>query len=225
MKLLVVEDEEDIARPIILGLRKKGYALDWAKDGEEALYFSEVNSYDLVILDLNLPKIDGMTVLKQLRKTDLETKVLILSARWSVEDKVTGLDLGANDYLVKPFHFAELEARVRALLNRKFIQEPVVLALGTLRLDCLNRKCCIDEQPVELTGRELAIVEYLLKNQERAVSAEELIEHIWDSEADLFSNAIKVHISTLRKKLSDSCVITHIRGSGYRIEPKEASRV
>lgn len=218
MKLLVIEDEEDIARALSKGLRKKGYAVDTASDGREGLALLEINQYDLVVLDLNLPGMDGMEVLHQLRRQDSEIKVLILSARQSVDDKVLGLDEGANDYLVKPFHFAELEARVRALLSRRFSRDRSVLIFGELSMDTVTRKAAVGERILELTTKEAAILEYLLKHQERPVSAEELIEHIWDSETDFFSNAIKVHISTLRKKLGDVCQIRNIRGAGYQLE-------
>ena len=140
-----------------------------------------------------------------------------------MEDKVLGLDEGANDYLVKPFHFAELEARVRALLSRRFSREPKLLTCGDLSMDTVTRKIAAGGDILDLTAKETAILEYLLKHQERAVSAEELLEHVWDSEADLFSNAIKVHISALRKKLGPVCQIINIRGAGYQLEPGRLS--
>ncbi len=219
MRLLIIEDEADILRAISRGLRKCGYAVDTAEDGLDGLELCAVNQYDLIILDLNLPGMDGMEVLKKLREEDQEVKVLILSARYSVEDKVLGLDEGANDYLVKPFHFAELEARVRALLSRRFSREPKLLTCGDLSMDTVTRKIASGGDILDLTAKETAILEYLLKHQERPVSAEELLEHVWDSEADLFSNAIKVHISALRKKLGPVCQIINIRGAGYQLEP------
>lgn len=218
MKLLIIEDEADILRAVSRGLRKCGYAVDTATDGASGLELCLINQYDLLILDLNLPGMDGMEVLQKLRQQDQELKVLILSARYSVEDKVLGLDEGANDYLVKPFHFAELEARVRALLSRRFSREPKLLLCGDLSMDIVTRKTAAGGQILELTAKETAILEYLLKHQERAVSSEELLEHVWDSEADLFSNAIKVHISALRKKLGTACQIVNIRGAGYQLE-------
>lgn len=218
MKLLVIEDDQDILRALDKGLRKCGYAVDKAEDGELGLEMLEVNRYDLVILDLNLPGLDGMEVLRRLRLLDQETKVLILSARQTVEDKVYGLDEGANDYLVKPFHFAELQARVRALLSRRFSRDRSVLVLGELSMDTVSRRVAVGEEMLDLTAKEAAILEYLLVNQRRPVRAEELLEHIWDSDTDYFSNAIKVHISTLRKKLGDRCRINNIRGVGYQLE-------
>ncbi len=221
MKLLVIEDEADILRAVSRGLRKCGYAVDTAVDGVSGLELCLINQYDLLILDLNLPGMDGMEVLQKIRQQDQDLKVLILSARYSVEDKVFGLDEGANDYLVKPFHFAELEARVRALLSRRFTREPKLLLCGDLSMDMVTRKAAAGGQMLELTAKETAILEYLLKHQERAVSSEELLEHVWDSEADLFSNAIKVHISSLRKKLGTACQIVNIRGAGYQLEQGE----
>ena len=221
MKLLIVEDEEDIRQALCRGLKKKGYGVDEAGDGQEALALHEINQYDLIILDLNLPLIDGMGVLQTIRAKDTQTKVLILSAKWAVEDKVEGLDLGANDYVVKPFHFAELEARIRSLLRRQFNQQQSVLVYGPLAVDTTSRTAQIKGQPLELTSKEFAILEYLLLHKGQTISAEQLIEHIWDSETDLFSNAIKVHISTLRKKIAmywDYEVIKNIRGAGYLIE-------
>ena len=218
MKLLVIEDDRDILRALSRGLAKCGYAVDTAEDGGAGLALLEVNQYDLVVLDLNLPGMDGMEVLRALRATDEETKVLILSARQAVEDKVLGLDDGANDYLVKPFHFAELAARVRALLSRRFSRDRSVLVLGELSMDTVTRQAAVGERLLELTAKEAAILEYLLVNQQRPVSAEELIEHVWASDSDYFSNAIKVHISALRKKLGSACLIRNIRGLGYQLE-------
>lgn len=219
MKLLIIEDEEDILRALSRGLRKSGYAVDTAVNGLDGLEMCQVNQYDLIVLDLNLPGLDGMTVLKKIRSADQEVKILILSARYSVEDKVLGLNEGANDYLVKPFHFAELEARVRALLSRRFRCEPKILVCGDLSMDTLTHQAAASGHLLDLTAKETAILEYLLKHQERAVSAEELLEHVWDSEADLFSNAIKVHLSALRKKVGPSCQIINIRGIGYQLLP------
>ena len=180
MRLLLIEDERTLCDAIARRLRRLGYSVDLTYDGEQAMQLLEVEHYDLVLLDLNLPKQDGMTVLRTLRQTDRETRVLILSARSGTADKVDGLDAGANDYLSKPFALAELEARIRSLTQRQFIQPDVCLSFGTLRFD---------------------ILEYLLLNQGRPVSQEELIDHVWDNSVDGFSNAIRVHISALRKKL------------------------
>ena len=157
--------------------------------------------YDLVLLDLNLPKKDGMTVLRTLRQADRETPVLILSARSEVADKVEGLDAGANDYLAKPFHLAELEARIRSLTLRQFTQQDVVLSCGEITFDCRARMASAKGQALTLTRKETGILEYLMLHQGRPVSQEELMEHVWDNSVDSFSNSIRVHISALRKKL------------------------
>ena len=201
MHLLVIEDERALCETIVRSLRRLAYSVDCCYDGEKALELLGVERYDLVLLDLNLPGKDGMTVLRTLRQTDRETKVLILSARSEVEDKVEGLDAGANDYLAKPFHLEELEARIRSLTRRQFTQNDVVLTCGKLSFDTKTRIASADGQELSLTRKEIGILEYLLLNQGRPVSQEELIEHVWDGSVDVFSNSIRVHISSLRKKL------------------------
>lgn len=174
----------------------------------------------MVVLDLNLPKMDGMEVLRSLRQTDEETKVLILSARSQIVDKVEGLDAGANDYLAKPFHLDELEARIRSLTRRKFIQSDTCLLCGKLSFDTKSREALADGQSIALTRKESGILEYLMLHQGRPVSQEELIDHVWDGSVDLFSNSIRVHISSLRKKLKATLGYDPIQnrvGIGYQI--------
>lgn len=176
--------------------------------------------YDLIVLDLNLPGMDGMDILRELRKENEETKVLILSARSQIADKVDGLDAGANDYMEKPFHLQELEARVRSLTRRKFVQKNVCLECGSLRFDTRERTAYAKDKPVALTRKENGILEYLLLNQGRPVSQEELIEHVWDSSVDSFSGSIRVHMSSLRKKLKAGLgydPIVNKIGEGYKI--------
>lgn len=224
MHLLVVENERTLCETIVKSLKRLAYSVDFCFDGERALELLETEKYDLVVLDLNLPKVDGLSVLKQLRQTDRDTRVLILSARSEVSDKVEGLDLGANDYLSKPFHLAELEARIRSLTLRQFIQQDVLLACGALTFDTRSRIAKAEDKELSLTRKETGILEYLLANQGRPVSQEELIEHVWDNSVDVFSNSIRVHISALRKKLRESLGFDPIRnkiGEGYLIE-KEA---
>lgn len=225
MKLLLVEDEEMLSRSIAKGLGILGYAVDCAYDGEEALYLYELNEYDLMILDLNLPKLDGMEVLRRIRSQDEEFRVLILSARNTLEDKVSGLDGGSNDYLTKPFEFKELEARIRSLLRRSFTTKNTMLACGCLQIDTAAKKVRCSGQEIELTRKEYALLEYLMVHGGKMVSAEELIEHAWDSETDLFSNSFRFHIHSLRKKLDAAGAEGYIinqRGHGYRLEcPKE----
>ena len=224
MKLLVVEDDQALSRLLAKGLDKLGYAVDRAFDGEEALNLFEINAYDLMILDLNLPRLDGLEVLRRVREADRDFRVLILSARSSVEDRVAGLDLGASDYLTKPFDLRELEARIRGLLRREFTQRDVALSLGGLRVDTAQRTASWADKPIPLTKKEYGILEYLIHDG-GTVSAETLMEHVWDSEADLFSNTLKFHISSLRKKLEAAAggavEIVTLRGQGYRLASRE----
>ena len=218
MHLLVIEDERALCETIVRSLRRLSYSVDYCYDGKRALELLDVECYDLILLDLNLPGKDGMTVLRTLRQNDRETRVLILSARGEVEDKVKGLDAGANDYLAKPFHLAELEARIRSLTLRQFIQPDVLLTCGRLTFDTRSRTAAVNEQSFTLTRKETGILEYLMIHQGRPVSQEELIEHVWDNSVDNFSNSIRVHISALRKKLRAALGYDPIRnriGEGY----------
>ena len=226
MRLLLVEDEALLLKNVAKGLRLLGYAVDCAGDGEEALELYDLNAYDLMILDLNLPKLDGMEVLRRIRERDADFRILILSARDSLDDKITGLDQGGNDYLTKPFEFGELAARVRSLLRRSFFTRDTQLRCGCLRVDTAARQAWCRERAVKLTRKEYVLLEYLLTHAGRVVAAEELIEHAWDSEADPFSNAFRFHIHSLRKKLDAAGAkgyILTLRGQGYRIQaPEEA---
>ena len=220
MHLLVIEDERALCETIVRDLRRLAYSVDFCHDGEEALELLYTEHYDLVLLDLNLPGKDGMTVLRTLRQTDHETRVLILSARSGVEDKVAGLDAGANDYLAKPFHLAELEARIRSLTLRQFTQQDVLLTCGALTFDTRTRAASVKGQSLSLTRKETGILEYLMVHQGRPVSQEELMEHVWDNSVDNFSNSIRVHISSLRKKLRSGLGYDPIHnriGEGYLI--------
>lgn len=227
MRLLLVEDEILLSKNVAKGLRLLGYAVDCAYNGEEAIDLYGLNDYDLMILDLNLPKLDGMEVLRRIRKEDADFRILILSARNTLEDKISGLDEGSNDYLVKPFEFRELEARIRSLLRRNFTTMNTELKCGSLRMDTAAKQVWYGKTAVELTRKEYTLLEYLLTHAGQVVRAEELIEHAWDSDADPFSNSFRFHIHSLRKKLDDAgakgYIITH-RGQGYRIkEHKEVS--
>ena len=220
MRILVVEDEIALCETIAKGLRLDGYEVDTFFDGGTAWNMAMDESYDLIILDLNLPIMDGMEVLRNLRKEDSETAVLILSARGHLQDKIDGLDSGANDYLCKPFHFEELEARVRSLTRRRTVQNNVILSCGELSLDTKSRTVMAKGEKLSLTRKELGVLEYLLLHQERPVPQEELIQHVWDSSVDSFSNSIRVHISALRKKLRATLgydPITNRIGQGYVI--------
>ncbi len=220
MRILVVEDETSLCETIAKGLRLDGYEVDLCFDGGEAWDMILSESYDLIILDLNLPGMDGMEILKNIRNEDIETNILILSARSTLQDKIDGLDGGANDYLCKPFHFEELEARVRSLTRRRIIQNNILLKCGELSLDTKARTAFAKGCELSLTRKELGVLEYLMLHQECLVSQEELIQHVWDQSVDSFSNSIRVHISTLRKKLKSALgydPITNRIGQGYLI--------
>ena len=225
MRILVVEDERALCETIVRSLRRLAYSVDPCYDGDTAIDLLGSERYDLVLLDLNLPGADGMTVLRTLRQTDRETRVLILSARSEVADKVEGLDAGANDYLAKPFHLEELEARIRSLTLRQFTQNDVVLHCGPLSFDTRSRAATAADQPLALTRKETGILEYLLLHRGRPVSQEELMDHVWDNSVDNFSNSIRVHISALRKKLRTALGYDPVRnriGEGYLIEEEQA---
>lgn len=218
MHLLIVEDEKILCEDIAKGLKRSGYEITTCCDGIKALDLCLTETFDLIVLDLNLPGMDGMEILRRLRETDMETKVLILSARSQISDKVEGLDAGANDYLAKPFHFEELEARIRSLTRRNFIQNQTLLSCGSLTFHQKTRIAAANGSPIALTRKETGILEHLMLHQGRPVSQEELITHVWDSNADLFSNSIRVHISSLRKKLKQALQydpITNRIGEGY----------
>ena len=218
MHLLVIEDERVLCETIVRSLRRLAYSVDHCYDGDKALELLGTERYDLILLDLNLPGKDGMTVLRTFRQRDRKTPVLILSARSEVKDKVEGLDAGANDYLSKPFHLAELEARIRSLTLRQFTQQDVLLTFKALSFDTRSRTATVNGQTLALTRKETGILEYLMVHQGRPVSQEELMEHVWDNSVDSFSNSIRVHISALRKKLRTALGYDPIRnriGEGY----------
>ncbi len=220
MKILIVEDELDLANALRRGLRQQGYAVDIALNGEQGWELGEVNEYDLVILDLNLPEMDGLEVCQRLRARKPELLIMILTARSRLEDKVSGLDLGADDYLVKPFHFEELFARIRALLRRDLrVREPI-LQRGDLKLDPASRTVWQGKRRLELTSKEMAILEYLMRHPGEVISQEEIIEHVWGEEINLFTSSVRVHIHSLRRKLGDfaehSRYIETLTGQGYR---------
>ena len=220
MRILIIEDETNLCNSIAEGLRMDGYEVDSCQDGLDALELCEAEHYDLILLDLNLPGMDGMEVLRRLRKEDDETRVLILSARGQIRDKVRGLDAGANDYLTKPFHFEELEARVRSLTRRKFIQKDVCLQCGEISFDTKARTAIAKGQSLSLTRKEAGLLEYLLLHQGQVISQEEMLEHLWDNSVNSFSNSIRVHISSLRKKLRTALGYDPIQnkiGQGYMI--------
>ncbi len=221
MRILVVEDEKVMANALVTGLSRQGYSTDVAYDGEEALNLAEINKYDLVLLDLNLPKIDGIEVCRRLRASGDSTGILMLTARSGLDDRVLGLDIGADDYLLKPFHFPELLARVRAILRRDGENRDVILRSDDLVLDPNSVKLFLNGTEIPLTSKEFGILEYLMRNVGRVVSQEELLEHVWNEDANLFTQTIKVHINNIRKKLANvggTGRISTIKGRGYIIE-------
>ncbi|MCH1939555.1 response regulator transcription factor [Holdemania massiliensis] len=224
MKLLIVEDEEDLAMGLKRGLRKNGYDVEWSSDGREGLELALIEDYECLLLDLNLPGMDGLELLHQLRQKKPQQKVLILSARGAVHDKVKGLDLGADDYLVKPFHFEELLARIRNLTGRRFVRQEAVVWRGKLRIDIERHQVFAQDQRLKLTAKEIQILETLALNEGRLLSAEAIIAQVWSEDEDLFSNAFKVHLSSLRRKLTLATGEDWIecqRGLGYRLKEND----
>jgi DNA-binding response OmpR family regulator len=218
MRILVVEDEKYLADAIAKGLTQQAYSVDVAYDGDSAFKTIEINNYDLIILDLNLPGVSGLEICQRLRADKSKVGILILTARAGKDDRVIGLDLGADDYLIKPFHFPELLARVRAILRRAGEFREVILRVDDLALDPNAFSVYIGDCKLALTTKEFAILEYLMKNAGRVVSQEELLEHIWNEEANLFTQTIKVHINNLRNKLKTPGreeIIRTIKGRGY----------
>ena len=221
MKILVVEDEEKLLESIREGLVHSGYVVDTALDGEEGSFMAFTNDYDLIILDINLPKKDGFEILREIREGDREVNIIMLTALSDVDDRVRGFDLGANDYVLKPFHFEELKARIRSLLRRKTTIKDAVIETSGISFDTRKRTFSIDGENLKLTAKEAGILEYLFFNLGRYVTTEELMEHVWNDEVDLFSNVVRVHMSALRKKLKARLgknIIRNEIGKGYIID-------
>ncbi len=219
MRLLIIEDEEDLANALAQGLRQEGYAVDVALNGQEGWELGDINTYDVLLLDLNLPDIDGLTICRRLRQSHPHLLILMLTARGKIRQRIEGLDLGADDYLVKPFHFEELLARIRALLRRDLRSRDPVLRFHDVTLDPSARMAWLGRQPLELTKKELAILEYFLRHPGEVVTQEDLLEHVWDMRSDSLTTTVRTHITSLRRKLSDgaSLYIETIIGSGYRL--------
>lgn len=218
MRALLVEDDNRIAAFIGKGLRENSYAVDIAVDGDEATYMAAVNPYDIFILDVNLPKKDGFEVCAELRDTGVSKPILMLTARDTVEDRVEGLDTGADDYLVKPFEFRELLARLRALLRRHSEVRSPKIEIADLEIDTVSQTVSRGGRPVELTSKEYALIEFLALNRGRVIGREEISEHVWNENFDPFSNLIEVYVKRLRKKLDEGYPVQLIhtrRGSGY----------
>jgi len=221
MRVLVVEDERRLASIIKRGLIEEGYSVDTVYDGEEAQYMAETTTYDVIVLDIMLPKKDGISVCKDLRAQKINTPILMLTARDSVEDRVKGLDSGADDYVIKPFAFSELLARIRALLRRESLSKTPKMQVGDLLLDTLTREAWRGERKIDLTTKEYSILEYFMSHPNMVVTRTMLEENAWDYEYDSMSNIIDVYIRRLRRKIdedSEDSLIQTVRGAGYRLK-------
>ena len=223
MRILLVEDEKKVSSFIKKGLEEEGYAVDSASDGETGLEMGLDGVHDLIILDINLPKRDGLSVLQKLRRKKISTPVLLLTVRTAIEDRVIGLDTGADDYLTKPFAFEELLARVRALLRRQTEAETPLLEVADLILDPARRIVLRGEDKIDLTTKEFALLDYLLRNRDRVLTRTMISEHVWDYDFDSMTNVIDVYVNYLRKKIDagrEPKLIHTVRGVGYVLKVK-----
>ncbi len=221
MRILVVDDDKKLCDTLKRGLEENTYAVDCVQDGEDGIFYAEITPYDLIILDVMMPKKDGWEVCRELRLKKVNTPILMLTAKDEVEDRVRGLDAGADDYLVKPFAFAELLARVRALMRRDSETKSTELILGDLVLDTVTREVGWRGKQVHLTSKEFAILEYLMRHPNAVVTRTMIEEHAWNYDFDSMSNLVDVYIRRLRKKIDPDRgkqIITTIRGAGYRIK-------
>jgi two-component system copper resistance phosphate regulon response regulator CusR len=220
MRILLVEDEPSAALMLAKGLREQSYAVDIAADGEGALYQLSVYDYDLVILDVMLPHKDGLQVCREMRSLDLSTPVLMLTARDAVDDRIAGLDSGADDYLIKPFDFGELLARTRALLRRGDALQSEILRVADLEINTRTRSVKRGEIRIQLSAKEYALVEYFARNADRVLGRADIAEHVWDKNFDIFSNLIEVYVQRLRRKIDDGHAVKLFhtrRGEGYAL--------
>ena len=223
MRILLVEDEPRMAQVIMKGLREQSYAVDAANDAQTALYLASVNDYDVIVLDVLLPDRDGYEVCRELRTRRDPTPILMLTARATIEDRLTGFEAGADDYLTKPFSFRELLARLHALLRRDSQLRPDILEIADLVVDSAGHKVSRADQEIQLTAKEYALLEYLARRVGQLVSRGEIAAHVWDDSFDPFSNAIEVYINRLRKKIDEqhTTKLLHTRrGEGYILEPR-----
>lgn len=223
MRILVVEDDKDLNRQLVAALTDSGYAVDNATDGEEGYFLGDTEPYDVVILDIGLPKMDGISVLEQWRRANRTMPVIILTARDRWSDKVAGMDAGADDYVAKPFHMEELLARVRAQVRRATGHAKSDIECGPVRLDTKAARVTFDGQQVKLTSHEYRLLAYLMHHNGRVVSRTELVEHLYEQDFDRDSNTIEVFIGRLRKKIPAEMIET-VRGLGYRLTPPAAEK-
>jgi two-component system, OmpR family, copper resistance phosphate regulon response regulator CusR len=225
MRILVVEDEADMSRLIVRGLTEQAYAVDASATGEDALERATTTTYDAIILDAMIPPPDGFEVCRRLRREGVSIPILMLTARDAIADRIEGLDSGADDYLVKPFEFAELLARLRAVLRRRDARRDPVLELDDLRIDTRSHRVTRAGEELALTTKEYSLLEYLCLNAGRVIGREEIAEHVWNEQFDPFSNLIEVYIGRLRRSIDrnrSTRLIQTIRGAGYILEPRSA---
>ena len=221
MRILVIEDEKKVADFIKRGLKEEGYAVDVASDGEDGYFQAKEISYDIILLDLMLPKLDGLSLCRKLRQEDIQTPLIMLTAKDSVTDKVTGLDSGADDYLTKPFSFEELLARIRAVLRKGKNQQPARLQAAGLLMDLVTHKVWRDGEEIILTVKEFALLEYFMRNAGTVITRTMISEHVWDIDFDTFTNVIDVYVNYLRNKIDKGQkikLIHTIRGRGYMLK-------
>lgn len=220
MRILLVEDERRLATVVNKGLTEEGFAVDIAFDGEEGKYLAESEIYDVIILDITLPKIDGITICKDLRKKNNKTPILMLTARATLEEKVIGLDSGADDYITKPFAFLELRSRIHALIRRSKQQSSPILSIADLELDPIKHILTRNEKKISLTPKEFSVLELLLRHKDEVVSRTMIIEHVWDYNFDSMSNVVDVFVAALRRKVDKGTkikLVHTIHGVGYKI--------
>jgi len=224
MRLLVVEDDPRLSDVLVRGLREEGYAVDSARDGKSALYQLAISNYDAIVLDIMIPPPDGFEICRQMRAAKLPTPVLMLTARDAVDDRIRGLDAGADDYLVKPFAFEELLARIRALLRRTPSVAAPTLHVGDLTIDTAGHRVFRGDEEIVLTSKEYALLEYLARNAGRVISRSEIAEHVWDEHFDPFSNVIEVYVNRLRRKIDriEPHRIVTRRNEGYMLRSDSA---
>ena len=229
MRILVVDDEIDLTEAIARGLRRQGYAVDIANDGDEAIEKSSFTTYDLVCLDLTMPGIDGLEVCQILRENSPEgviPRILMLTARDTIEERIAGLDVGADDYLVKPFAFDELAARIRSLLRRERGRSGAVLQVGSIIMDTARHTVSRDDRVLNLTAKEFAVLRYLMSRPGDVISQEDLLEHVWDEHADPFTSTVRVTVGTLRRKVNlegEEALLETVVGRGYRLTEESNS--
>lgn len=220
MRILIIEDEQRLSNTLKKGLVEEGFAVDQAYDGEEGRYLAQSEDYDLIILDIMLPKADGVTVCRQLRGKNVKTPILMLTAKTTIEDKVAGLDSGADDYMTKPFSFIELRSRIQALLRRSKQEASPILRIADLMLDPIKHRVERDGRIIFLTPKEFSVLEFLMRHKEEIVTRTMIIEHVWDYNFDSLSNIVDVYVAAIRKKVDKGTKVKLVRtlhGVGYKV--------